>query len=71
MFNAVASRITQIMLLKAGPQDLPTSPNLLQLATAEAKVQRFQNKLKQFKAGGHILHSLALPALFQPRSLLA
>ncbi|ORE89176.1 hypothetical protein ATO7_04835 [Oceanococcus atlanticus] len=34
MFNAVASRITQIMLLKAGPQDLPTSPSLLQLATA-------------------------------------
>ncbi len=34
MFNAVASRTIQIMLLKAGPQDLPTSPALLQISTA-------------------------------------
>lgn len=34
MFNAVASRLTQLMLLKAGPQDLPTSPALLQISAA-------------------------------------
>lgn len=34
MFNAVASRLTQLMLLKAGPQDLPTSSALLQITAA-------------------------------------
>ena len=32
MFNAVATRLVQLMLFKAGPQDLPTSPALLQVS---------------------------------------
>ena len=32
MFNAVATRLAQLMLFKAGPQDLPTSASLLQFA---------------------------------------
>ncbi|MGJ8668547.1 MAG: hypothetical protein ACSHXK_03565 [Oceanococcus sp.] len=32
MFNVIASRLTQLMLLKAGPQDLPSSTSLLQVS---------------------------------------
>lgn len=34
MFNVVVTRLTELLLLKAGPQDLPTSQGLLQFAAA-------------------------------------
>ncbi len=72
MFNLVASRLTQLMLLKAGPQDLPTSSALLQTAAVlffASTLARFLLVSSMPAAVGQTVMSMVVLAVFV-RSLL-